>query len=125
MLLQHADTLLQITEVYRHREGEYCFFPCFVPLIIYRTLAGSNQALFTFTSGLNKLNFNRVENRPFFLALHYHVMCAFAFNLFLNHASGALVVTYNDEDVEGAGEDRDEEGRDREHLNAVDYRCSA
>ena len=29
---------------------------------------------FTFTNGLNRLDFDRVENRPFFLALHRHVM---------------------------------------------------
>jgi hypothetical protein len=31
---------------------------------------------FTFTNGLNRLDFNRVENRPFFLALHRQVMYA-------------------------------------------------
>jgi Transcriptional repressor TCF25 len=29
---------------------------------------------FTFTNGLNRLDFDRVENRPFFLALHRQVM---------------------------------------------------
>jgi hypothetical protein len=29
---------------------------------------------FTFTNGLNRLDFDRVENRPFYLALHRHVM---------------------------------------------------
>lgn len=28
---------------------------------------------FNFTSGLNRLDFDRVENRPFFLAIHRHV----------------------------------------------------
>lgn len=31
---------------------------------------------FTFTNGLNRLDFDRVENRPFFLALHRQVMYA-------------------------------------------------
>jgi len=30
---------------------------------------------FNFTSGLNRLDFDRVENRPFFLALHRQVTC--------------------------------------------------
>lgn len=31
---------------------------------------------FTFTGGGNRLDFDRVENRPFFLALHRQIMCA-------------------------------------------------
>ena len=30
---------------------------------------------FNFTSGLNRLDFDRVENRPFFLAIHRLVSC--------------------------------------------------
>lgn len=31
---------------------------------------------FNFTAGGNRLDFDRVENRPFFLALHRQIMCA-------------------------------------------------
>jgi hypothetical protein len=30
---------------------------------------------FTFTSGLNRLDFDHVENRPFFLAIHRQLTC--------------------------------------------------
>jgi hypothetical protein len=73
---------------------------------------------FTFESGLNRLEFDRAENRLFFPALHHQVMRASAFILFLNHTYNALVVTYNNENAESAGGQRDEEGRDRENLNA-------
>ena len=31
------------------------------------------MGVFNFTTGLNRLDFDRVENRPFFLALHRQV----------------------------------------------------
>lgn len=88
MLPWHADTLLQISEVYRHREGEYCLIPLppatEVPPEYSQAADFIDRALFTyercfigaftFTNGHNRLDFDRVENRPFFLALHRQVM---------------------------------------------------
>ncbi|OAX36036.1 DUF654-domain-containing protein [Rhizopogon vinicolor AM-OR11-026] len=67
----HADTLLQLSEVYRHRE-EYSQAVEYVDRALFayeRAFLGA----FSFTNGLNRLDFNRVENRPFFLALHRQV----------------------------------------------------
>ncbi|KAF7979523.1 hypothetical protein HWV62_42100 [Athelia sp. TMB] len=67
----HADTLMQLSEVYRHRE-EY------TPAVDYteRALFAYERSFvgaFTFTGGTNRLDFDRVENRPFFLALHRQI----------------------------------------------------
>ncbi|KAF9478458.1 DUF654-domain-containing protein [Pholiota conissans] len=67
----HADTLLQISEVYRHRD-EHAQAVDFIDRALFtyeRSFIGS----FNFTTGLNRLDFDRVENRPFFLALHRQV----------------------------------------------------
>ncbi|KAJ7661483.1 transcriptional repressor TCF25-domain-containing protein [Mycena polygramma] len=64
----HGDTLLQLAEVYRHRE-EYAQAVEFVDRALFsyeRAFFGS----FNFTTGLNRLDFDRIENRPFFLAVH-------------------------------------------------------
>ncbi|KAJ7201070.1 transcriptional repressor TCF25-domain-containing protein [Mycena pura] len=64
----HGDTLLQLAEVYRHRE-DYSQAVEFVDRALFsyeRAFVGS----FSFTTGLNRLDFDRIENRPFFLALH-------------------------------------------------------
>ncbi|KAI0301899.1 transcriptional repressor TCF25-domain-containing protein [Multifurca ochricompacta] len=68
----HADTLLQLAELYSHREehGQAADF-------IERSLFTYERAFvgaFTFTNGMNRLDFDRVENRPFFLALHKQVI---------------------------------------------------
>ena len=85
----HADTLLQISEVYRHRDGAYRQFMS-NDIVDGKHLAEHAQAIdfidralftyerafigsFTFTTGLNRLDFDRVENRPFFLAIHRQV----------------------------------------------------
>ncbi|KIJ58856.1 hypothetical protein HYDPIDRAFT_163022, partial [Hydnomerulius pinastri MD-312] len=68
----HADTLLQLAEVYRHRE-EYSSAIDYVSRALYayeRAFLGA----FSFTSGTNRLDFDRVENRPFFLAVHRQVI---------------------------------------------------
>ncbi|KAG2153469.1 transcriptional repressor TCF25-domain-containing protein [Suillus bovinus] len=73
----HGDTLLQLAEVYRHQE-EYSQAVEYVDRALFsyeRAFLGS----YTFTNGLNRLDFNRVENRPFFLALHRQVTVADAF----------------------------------------------
>ncbi|KAK0205865.1 transcriptional repressor TCF25-domain-containing protein [Desarmillaria ectypa] len=64
----HADTLLQMAQVFRHRE-EHSQAVDFIDRALFayeRSFIGA----FTFTSGLNRLAFDLVENRPFFLALH-------------------------------------------------------
>lgn len=86
-----ADTLLQLSEVYRHREGvlvpsfsqrgylaqfsheEYAQAVDFIDRALF-TYERSFIGAFNFTSGLNRLDFDRVENRPFFLALHRQVV---------------------------------------------------
>lgn len=86
----HGDTLLQLAEVYRHREGMLNqIFVCPFSLIsnsseysqavdyVSRALYAYERAFlgaFSFTSGNNRLDFDRVENRPFFLAIHRQVM---------------------------------------------------
>ncbi|KAI6000815.1 transcriptional repressor TCF25-domain-containing protein [Pisolithus albus] len=68
----HADTLLQLGELYRHRE-EYSTAVEHVSRAIFayeRAFLGT----FSFTSGNNRLDFDFVENRPFFLAVHQQVI---------------------------------------------------
>jgi hypothetical protein len=52
---------------------------------------------FTFTNGLNRLDFDQVENRPFFLALHRQVM--YAVLLILIYAFSQLLVQVTCRDV--------------------------
>ncbi|KAF9817219.1 hypothetical protein IEO21_03583 [Rhodonia placenta] len=71
LLPYHADTLLQLSEVYFHRE-EHSTAADHIDRALFayeRAFVGS----FSFTSGVNRLDFDRVENRPFFLALHRQV----------------------------------------------------
>ncbi|KAF9530905.1 transcriptional repressor TCF25-domain-containing protein [Crepidotus variabilis] len=67
----HADTLLQISEVYHHRE-EHAQAIDFIDRALF-TYEGCMLGAFNFTSGLNRLDFDRIENRPFFLALHRQI----------------------------------------------------
>lgn len=74
--------------MYRHRDGKQTtFFSVYFDVhsfaehaqavdFIERALFAYERAFigaFTFTTGLNRLDFDRVENRPFFLALHRQV----------------------------------------------------
>ncbi|KAF9501695.1 DUF654-domain-containing protein [Pleurotus eryngii] len=68
----HADTLLQLAEVYRHRE-EYAQAVDFVDRALF-TYERSFVGAFSFTNGTNRLDFDYVENRPFFLAVHRQVI---------------------------------------------------
>ncbi|KAF9558199.1 DUF654-domain-containing protein [Agrocybe pediades] len=68
----HADTLLQISEVYRHRD-EHAQAVDFIDRALF-TYERAFIGAFTFTSGLNRLDFDYVENRPFFLAIHRQVV---------------------------------------------------
>ncbi|KAF8271682.1 transcriptional repressor TCF25-domain-containing protein [Lactarius quietus] len=68
----HADTLLQLAEVYSHRE-EHSQAADFIERALF-TYERAFVGAFTFTNGLNRLDFDRVENRPFYLALHRHVI---------------------------------------------------
>lgn len=90
MLPYHADTLLQLSEVYHHREGsllcpsssacwtlsaasvEHSTAADFVDRALF-TYERAFVGAFNFTSGINRLDFDMVENRPFFLALHRQV----------------------------------------------------
>ncbi|RDB20291.1 Transcription factor 25 [Hypsizygus marmoreus] len=67
----HADNLLQLAEIYRHRE-EYAQAVDFVDRAIF-TYERAFIGAFNFTSGNNRLDFDSVENRPFFLAIHRQI----------------------------------------------------
>ncbi|PPQ84390.1 hypothetical protein CVT26_007224, partial [Gymnopilus dilepis] len=67
----HADTLLQISEIYRHRE-EHAQATDFTDRALF-TYERAFMGAFAFTTGLNRLDFDRVENRPFFLGVHQQV----------------------------------------------------
>lgn len=88
----HGDTLLQMSEVCRHREGMNCCVYTIRKLNIYNiehatTVDYLSRALFTyerslmgafaFTAGINRLDFDRVENRPFFLAVSRMMTCVY------------------------------------------------
>ncbi|GJE99434.1 transcriptional repressor TCF25-domain-containing protein [Phanerochaete sordida] len=64
----HADTLLQLSEVYFHRE-EHSTASDFIDRALF-TYERAFVGAFNFTSGQSRLDFDRVENRPFFLAVH-------------------------------------------------------
>jgi hypothetical protein len=69
----HADTYLQLSEVYRHREEHSDSAD-----LISRAMFSYERALigaFTFASGSNRLDFDRVENRPFYLAVSRIISC--------------------------------------------------
>ncbi|KAH7880601.1 transcriptional repressor TCF25-domain-containing protein [Lentinula edodes] len=64
----HADSWLQLAEVFRHREEHSSAVDA-----VDRAMFAYERAFvggFSFTNGTNRLDFDRVENRPFFLALH-------------------------------------------------------
>ncbi|OBZ71953.1 Transcription factor 25 [Grifola frondosa] len=67
----HADTLLQLSEVYFHRE-EHSTAADFIDRALF-TYERAFLGAFNFTSGQNRLDFDRVENRPFFLAIHRQI----------------------------------------------------
>ncbi|KAG6844434.1 hypothetical protein H0H87_006975 [Tephrocybe sp. NHM501043] len=67
----HADNLLQLAEVYRHRE-EYAQAVDFVDRALF-TYERAFIGAFTFTAGTSRMDFDRVENRPFFLAVHRQI----------------------------------------------------
>ncbi|TFY53061.1 hypothetical protein EVJ58_g9660 [Rhodofomes roseus] len=68
----HGDTLLQMSEVYFHREEHSTAAD-----MIDRALFGYERAFlgtsFNFTAGVHRLDFDHVENRPFFLAVHRQI----------------------------------------------------
>ncbi|KAF8486516.1 transcriptional repressor TCF25-domain-containing protein [Gautieria morchelliformis] len=68
----HADTLLQMAEVFRHRE-EYSTAADFMSRALFayeRAFSGA----FNLTTGIHRLDFDHVENRVFFLALARNVI---------------------------------------------------
>ncbi|KAI0052680.1 DUF654-domain-containing protein [Auriscalpium vulgare] len=68
----HADALLQLAELYSHRE-EHSQAADFIERAMF-TYERAFVGAFTFTSGTNRLDFDHVENRPFFLSLHRQVI---------------------------------------------------
>ncbi|CAK5280023.1 unnamed protein product [Mycena citricolor] len=65
----HGDTLLQLAEVFRHRE-EYAQAVEYVDRALFAYERAFFGCSFNFTAGIHRLDFDHVENRPFFLALH-------------------------------------------------------
>ncbi|KAL1698609.1 transcriptional repressor TCF25-domain-containing protein [Schizophyllum commune] len=70
-LCWHADTLLQLSELYRHRE-EHATAVDFADRALF-TYERAMLGAFNLTSGVNRLDFDHVETRPFFLAVHRQV----------------------------------------------------
>ncbi|ESK89923.1 transcription factor 25 (basic helix-loop-helix) [Moniliophthora roreri MCA 2997] len=66
----HADTLLQLSEVYRHRDEHAQAIDLIDRSIFAYERAFLGMGSFNFTSGVNRLDFDRVENRVFFMAVH-------------------------------------------------------
>ncbi|EPQ59800.1 DUF654-domain-containing protein [Gloeophyllum trabeum ATCC 11539] len=65
----HADTLLQLAEAYRYRD-EHAQATDFTERALFAyERAFSGVGSFNFTTGSCRLDFDRVENRPFFLAV--------------------------------------------------------
>lgn len=68
----HIDTLLQIGEILKHQE-ELSQASDFVERALY-AFEHALPVAFDLSSGSSRLDFDRIENRPFFLALHRHVL---------------------------------------------------
>ncbi|TBU29131.1 transcriptional repressor TCF25-domain-containing protein [Dichomitus squalens] len=71
ILPYHADTLLQLSELYHHRE-EHSTAADYVDRSLF-TYERAFVGAFNYTIGSNRLDFDRVENRPLFLALHRQI----------------------------------------------------
>ncbi|KAG8855858.1 hypothetical protein FRB96_006680 [Tulasnella sp. 330] len=68
----HIDTLLQLSEVFRH-EDDHIHATDLVDRALFayeRSFAGA----FNITSGIHRIDFKRIENRPLFLAVHRSVI---------------------------------------------------
>ncbi|KAG8715022.1 hypothetical protein FRC11_006077 [Ceratobasidium sp. 423] len=68
----HIDTLLQIGEIMKHQE-ELSQAADFVERAIY-AFEHAFPVAFDIATGSSRLDFDRIENRPLFLALHRHVL---------------------------------------------------
>ncbi|TFY74297.1 hypothetical protein EWM64_g9715 [Hericium alpestre] len=68
----HADTILQVAEIFSHRE-EHTTAADYIERALF-TYERAFVGAFNFTSGINRLDFDRVENRPFYLAVHRYVI---------------------------------------------------
>ncbi|KAI0314510.1 transcriptional repressor TCF25-domain-containing protein [Amylostereum chailletii] len=68
----HGDTLLQMAELYSHRE-EHSTAADFIDRALF-TYERAFVGAFNLTTGTHRLDFDRVENRPFFLAIHRQVI---------------------------------------------------
>ncbi|GJJ07877.1 hypothetical protein Clacol_002083 [Clathrus columnatus] len=67
----HVDTLLQVAEVFRHRE-EHSTASDFTSRALF-AYERSFSSAFNFTTGIHRLDFDRVENRVLYLALARHI----------------------------------------------------
>ena len=85
----HIDTLLQMSEVARHHEGDMHKVFGNPPLTYFRAehsqaadfveraifaFERSFNSTFNITTGSHRLDFDHIENRSFFLALHRHII---------------------------------------------------
>ncbi|CAE6528242.1 unnamed protein product [Rhizoctonia solani] len=68
----HIDALLQIGEIMKHQE-ELSQAADFVERAIY-AFEHAFPVAFDISAGSSRLDFDRIENRPLFLALHRHVL---------------------------------------------------
>ncbi|KAJ1308852.1 hypothetical protein OPQ81_004540 [Rhizoctonia solani] len=68
----HVDTLLQIGEILKHQE-ELSQAAEFVERSIY-AFEHAFPVAFDIATGSSRLDFDRIENRPLFLALHRHIL---------------------------------------------------
>ncbi|KAL0579878.1 hypothetical protein V5O48_002125 [Marasmius crinis-equi] len=66
----HADTLLQLSEVYRHRDEHAQAIDLIERALFAYERAFLGMGSFNLTSGVNRLDFDRVENRVFYMAVH-------------------------------------------------------
>lgn len=89
----HIDTLLQMSEILAHQGGglpighileAFTYPPSFSEQgvaadLIERSLFAFERSFssgFNVTLGTHRLDFDRIENRPFFLGLHRHIQFA-------------------------------------------------
>ena len=68
----HVDTLLQMSEVFRQQD-DYTHATDLVERALYAYERGFATA-FNVTTGIHRLDFERIENRPLFLACHRQIL---------------------------------------------------
>ncbi|KAG8963840.1 hypothetical protein FRC03_002524 [Tulasnella sp. 419] len=68
----HIDTLLQLSEIFRHQE-DHSHATDLVDRALF-SFERSFSPSFNLLSGTSRLDFDRIENRPLFLALHRQIL---------------------------------------------------